>query len=504
MAQAPAIQWQKCLGGSAKDSATCIRQTSDGGYIVAGYTYSNDGNVSGNHGGADVWVVKLTSAGAISWQKTYGGSAIDEANATEQTSDGGYIIVGRTSSADGEVSLNKGMTDAWIVKLDSNGNMIWEKTYGGSGPDEATAVKQTKDGGYIVAAWTASLDGDPVDIHNSVDYWILKLTDSGTIGWNKCYGGYADEMPYAIQQTKDSGYVVAGWSMSYDGDVSGNKGGVDYWVVKLDDTGKISWNKSLGGLDDDLASAVVQSADGGYVICGYTWSSDGDVKDHRGSGANTDMWLVKLDSIGNIDWSKCYGGSDGDNGTSVERTSDGGYIVAGGTVSRDGDVTGVHTDKYGFTQDDFWVVKIDDTGAINWAKCYGGTGEEIAKSVLQTSDGGYMVAGYSNSNDSEVSGNHGLLDFWVIKLNASTGIPASNQNMELRVYPNPINTELIIDGLDKGAGIKIFDIVGQLVFTGTAGADKIIVNTAGFAKGTYILELVNERGECYIQKIIKY
>ncbi|MCD6418321.1 hypothetical protein J7M00_06020, partial [bacterium] len=237
LAQTPTIVWQKCLGGSDWDEAYSIQQTDDGGFIIAGESYSNDGDVSGNHGGGDYWVVKLNSAGDIVWQKSLGGSDWDEAYSIQQTTDGGFIVAGESVSNDGDVSGHHGSSgysaDYWLVKFNSAGSIEWQKSLGGSGDDVAFSIQQTTDGGFIVAGYSESNDSDVSGNHSYYgyyDYWVVKLNSAGNIDWQKCLGGSDDDWAYSIQQTFDGGYIVAGYSYSNDGDVSGNHGAYDYWV----------------------------------------------------------------------------------------------------------------------------------------------------------------------------------------------------------------------------------------------------------------------------------
>jgi hypothetical protein len=238
----PAIAWQKCFGGSKDDEAKSIQQTSDGGFIVAGKTWSNDGDVTGNHGDGDVWevffqadfwVVKLSATGEIQWQKCLGGSDYDWVNSIQQTSDGGFIIAGETYSNDGDVTENHGYRDFWIVKLSATGEIQWQKSLGGSWEDEAKSIQQTSDGGFIVAGYTALNDGDVTGNHGGKDFWVVKLSAEGEIQWQKCLGGSKDDEAESIQQTNDGGFIVAGYTASKDGDITGNHGGKDFWVVKL-------------------------------------------------------------------------------------------------------------------------------------------------------------------------------------------------------------------------------------------------------------------------------
>ena len=294
---APTIEWARCYGGSDREDATSIIQTADGGFIVAGTSESNDGDVSGNHGRADYWVVKLNSSGVLQWQKCLGGSDWDEASSIAQTTDGGYIVAGYSSSNDGDVSGNHGTADYWVVKLNSSGDIEWQKCLGGSGGDGANSIAQTADGGFIVAGTSQSNDGVVSGNHGGNDSWVVKLNSSGDIEWQKCLGGSSSDFAYSIAQTADGGYIVAGYSLSNDGDVSGNHGSADYWVVKLNSSGDILWQKCLGGSDWDVANSIAQTSDGGFIVAGYSYSYDGDVSGHHGDG---DYWVVKLspDPIG--------------------------------------------------------------------------------------------------------------------------------------------------------------------------------------------------------------
>jgi len=410
----PTVQWQKSLGGSKGDISNSMALTNDGGYILAGQTASSNGDVTGNHGGADYWIVKVNNTGNIEWQKSLGGIAYEEAYSVKQTSDNGYIIAGGSKSNDGDVTGHHGTdsskADYWIVKLNSAGVIEWEKSLGGTGNEIAKSVQQTSDGGYIVAGSSNSTDGDVTGNHGGKDYWIVKLSGTGTILWQKSLGGTADDDAFAIEQTPDNGYIVAGGSSSVDGDVTGNHGARDYWIVKLDSNGNIGFQKSYGGSNDEAALSIKVTTDGGYSVAGRSASSDGDVS---GNNGQEDYWLLKLNNIGTIKWSKSFGGSDNEEANSIQQTSDGGYIVAGFTASDDFTVDSNHNKL----TPDAWLLKLNSAGVIQWRKCYGGTETEDATQVFETADKGYVFAGVSNSNDGDVSGNHGNFDSWLVKLN---------------------------------------------------------------------------------------
>jgi hypothetical protein len=399
------IEWQKSLGGSGNDALRSIQLTNDGGYIVAGFSESNDGDVSGNHGMSDYWVVKLNSSGAIEWQKSLGGTVVELVSFVQQTNDGGFIVAGNSYSNDGDVSGNHGdmNMDYWVVKLSSIGNIEWQKSLGGSFEDGyLNSFQQTNDGGYIVLGNSNSNDGDVTGNHGNIDFWVVKLTSLGILEWQKSLGGTGDEFSLSIQQTSDGGYIVAGESFSNDGDISGNHGSSDYWVVKLTSLGILEWQKSLGGTDMEYSPKIQQTIDGGFIVAGSSFSNDGDVSGNQGQ---TDCWVVKLTSDGTIEWQKSIGSSYYDNPNSIELTNDSGYIISG------------FVDYEQFpTNSDCWIVKLNSTGTIEWQKSLGGSGSDVAFFIQQTSDGGYIVAGESFSNDGDISGNHGNGDYWIVKL----------------------------------------------------------------------------------------
>lgn len=431
---APVIEWQKSFGGTIGETANSVLQTADGGYAFAGYTKSKDGDVTVSKGNTDYWVVKMDADGNMQWQKSLGGSDHDAQWDFQLTNDGGFIIAGQSKSNDGDLLLNKGEEDYWIVRLSADGGVIWQRSFGGSAEDEAYSIQQTMDGGFIVAGYSESDDGDVTGNHGEVDYWILRLDGDGNLIWQKCFGGSEEDEAYSVQETSDGGYVIVGESESTDGDVTGNHGEGDYWIIRLDINGYLLWQKSYGGSSVDYAKMVKRTSDHGFIIAGWSASTDGSVSNNKG---DTDYWIVKIDEEGVLQWEKCLGGSDYDFAHAVYQSADGGFIVAGYTHSADGDVAGNH----GST--DYWLVKLDPAGSLSWQKSLGGSSYDQAYSVQQATDGGYIVAGLSFSNDGDVSGNHETpngttQDCWIVKLSADvTGIPLLSKG-QCTIFPNPV------------------------------------------------------------------
>jgi hypothetical protein len=412
--QAPYLQWEKLYGGNNSDEASSVQQTTDGGYIVAGLTLSNDRDVSGNHGSYDAWIVKLKIDGNLQWQKSLGGSGGDNANSILQTTDGGYIIAGSTDSNDGDVSGNHGQTDAWIVKLSAAGNIQWQKTYGSSGNDAAYSIQLTTDGGYVFAGSSGANDGDVTGNHGNNDYWVVKTDAEGNIQWQKSYGGSNLDRANSIQQTADGGYVVAGSTASNDGDVTGFQGVFDYWIIKLNSNGRLQWQKSYGGTGYDWATSILQTQGGGYIVTGSTASYDGDVTGyHTGVGCScyTDYWVIKLHADGSLIWEKALGGFDDDIPCNVLQTDDGNFIVAGWAYYAGGDIT------HGHGLNDFWIVNLNKAGKINWEKTYGQAHFDEAYSIAQTSDKGFIIAGWGGGSEGGKSTvSRGGSDYEIMKI----------------------------------------------------------------------------------------
>ena len=370
-------EWNRTFGGAYDDGAWSVQQTTDGGYILAG-TWSYDADLY------YFWLVKADSDGNEQWNKTFGGCTDHyvydyllytfEKIAVQQTTEGGYILAASTRSY-GAVGR-----DFWLVKADPEGNEQWNKTFQGNYYDSydiANSVQQTSDGGYILAGYKLSHDAF------IWDFWLVKTDPDGKEQWNKTYGGWGFDSAYSVQQTSDGGYILTGDTKSLDADDN------DFWLVKTDPDGNEQWNKTFGGPYDDFAYSVKQTSDSGYILAGQTIS--------YGVGG-IDFWLVKTDPDGNEQWNKTFSGTYHDVARSVQQTSDGGYILTGHTIS------------YGAGNGDFWLVKTDSDGNKQWDKTFGGTDRDWAHSVQQTSDGGYILAGYTNSYGA--GGN----DFWLIKV----------------------------------------------------------------------------------------
>jgi hypothetical protein len=366
---------------------------------------------------------QISGQPTIKWQKSFGGSEHEFPGSLILNSIGGFTIAGSSNSQNGQVSgFHPGVCtfgvcqDFWIVNTDSLGNLLWENCFGGTGHEEAYSIASTGDGGSIICGYTTSIDGDVTGIHtglSEMDVWVIRLDSSGTLLWQRCLGGTLGEFGFSIIPTFDHGFVIAAYSASSDGDVPGNNNPgqtTDVWVVKLDSLGSIVWSQNYGGPGDDWPYSIIQTYDSGYAFLGWSSGAGGNVTGYRSA---RDYWLGKIDKSGAFQWGRCYGGSDFDEGYDLKQTPDSGFILTGRTLSLDGDVS-ANLDSSMFES---WTVKTDKNGNIEWEKTIGGSEYDQGASILILSDTTFLLCSTSQSNDRDVSGNHGNDDIFLAIMN---------------------------------------------------------------------------------------
>jgi hypothetical protein len=349
-------RWMKTFGGTNADFGYSVQQTTDGGYVITGDTGSYGA------GAYDVWLIRTDSDGNEIWNKTFGGTKTDWGSSVQQTSDGGYVVTGATGSS------GAGGDDVWFIKTGSDGTLVWNRTFGGINNDSGFSAQQTTDGGYIITGYTEVYSGP-----GTGDVWLIKTDSDGAMVWNRTFGGVDADVGYSVHQTTDGGYVMTGYTGLY----SGPGGGGDVWLIKTDSDGAMVWNRTFGGTDADVGYSVQQTTDGGYIITGYT-----ELFSHPGNGG---VWLIKTSSDGAMVWNRTFGGLNVGFGNSVQQTSDGGYIIVGLVW------------PFGLGYTDVWLIKTNSNGNKIWDRKLGGTDEEMGWSVQQTTDGGYIIAGYTFS-----------------------------------------------------------------------------------------------------------
>jgi hypothetical protein len=476
----PKISWQRCLGGSGQDAANCIIQTSDGGYVVAGSAESYDGNITGYNGSNSASVVKLDAQGDIAWQNRLAVNSIIE------TSDGGIIATGSTS--DSTIPGYHGGIDALIVKLSESGAIEWQKCIGGSKDDGAGRMCRTPDGGYVFEGYAESNDGDLTGCPGAGPIWLFKINDSGSILWQRRVEG---NWPVGLQSfvsCSSGGFAMAG-ECNDTGVSSSYYSGEDAWIAKLDDTGAIVWQQLIRSGADYEAYSITSSTDSGLVVAVNSWLNFDMLDTTHTVPLGASIWLVKFNDSGTIVWQRYLSNSDTNVfAESITNTSDGGFVVAGV-------IDNVNTES------DAYVIKLNDTGGVEWEQYYGGSREETAASISQTRDGGFIFAGWTNSHDGEVSGWHGdsssvYDDIWVVKLGGTDAVQpsiSSSDPLAIRCYPNPANSEAVLSfNLPQSSevSISILDALGRTVHIipsqeMDAGAHCISLDAEHWTNGVY-------------------
>jgi len=394
------LTFQKTFGGTGIDAGRAVLQTNEGGYVILGNT------TSFGHGGADIYLIKTDSNGSTQWSKTYGGTGDEDGYSIQQTNDGGFIIGGHTNS------FGAGVFDAYLIKTSSDGSLQWSKTFGGTDNDEAWSVQQTNDGGFAVVGLTYSYGSGYEDIY------LIKTDSNGNLQWTKTYGGTGDDDGYAIRQTNDGGFIITGTTNSF--------GGNDALLMKTDSNGNLQWSKTI---DSSAVGSIQQTNEGGFIMCGGT---------SPGAG-NGDMYLAKTASDGTIQWSKAFGGTGWDHAAGATnitiKTSDGGYVLGG------------LTNSFGAGSDDLYVVKTDSVGNLLWSKTYGGTGSDEGSFIQQTNDGGYVVLGFTTSFGI------GSYNLYLVKINAE-GSSGCNESIPNTIVTTPTTIVTSVTPQVSSGGIE--------------------------------------------------
>jgi hypothetical protein len=418
------ITFQRTYGGTNDEWAISVQQTSDGGYVVTGTTRSIG---AGDH---DVYLVKVDVIGDTLWTRTSGGEGYDQGEAVQQTTDGDYIVAGYTWS------FGAGGCDAYLVRFDTNGDTLWTRTFGGDSEDYAFDVQQTTDTGYIIAGCTYSRSAGAYDVY------LVKTDAHGDTLWTRTYGGMADDEGLSIQQTTDGGYIVAGFTRSF------GFGDRDVYLIKTNDAGETLWTRTIGDSLDNQGKSIRQTTDGGYIVTGYT-----------GSGAGgPDVYLIKTDAHGDTLWTRVFGGTGDDRGYSVWQTTDGGYIIGGAATPS------------GASAWDVYLIKTDAGGDALWAQTFGGGRIDGGSAVQQTDDSGYVIAGYTTSFGA------GEADVWLIKTDADGNVaiaepkasPTRAPALSLTCEPNPSSGTTRISLAPQASSsrpltLRIYDAQGRVV-----------------------------------------
>jgi len=354
------------------------------------------------------------STPVVQFVKTFGGSSNDAARSVIATDDGGYVVLGFSQSNDGDIIDNSiAQYDYWLLKFDANDELIWQKTYGGTKDDRGEKIIQTDDGGYAMIGFSRSSDEDVTSNAGFQDIWVVKIDNIGAISWQKSIGFAGADQGFSILQTQDGGYFLSGvldvTASNGLGNKSSKHAGGDYWGLKLDPNGNTEWRNYFGGSNTETCYDAIETNDG-FILIGSSDSKDIDINSNKGS---YDYWVVKIDKQGNLLWEKSLGGQEIETTYVIKNTNDGNFILAGETRSNDQDISVQNGAA------DVWIVKMNPKGSILWEKNYGGTSFDAARSITPTQDNGFVIVGSSRSIDIDVVENKGQNDVWIIKIDAN-------------------------------------------------------------------------------------
>ena len=497
------IEWQQCYGGNNYDAGYSILKTNIGYLLFCG-TDSNDGDIAGNHGKSDYWVLSVDSLGNILWSKTYGGMNDDLSSQMLSCGDKEYILFGSTSSTDGDITDQHGGNDYWAVKIDSIGGIIWQRCLGGSCTDLADKICMSADSDYYYCiGYSCSTDGDVTGNKGIYDLWIVKLNRNGSIKWERSFGSSEIDWGQSLTATSDGGVIVGGLTGYEDEDVQCTlHGNYDSWLLKLDSTGTVAWQHCYGGSNDENVNGIVTTNDGGYIFVGQTSSNDGDVSGNHGAN---DIWAVKIDSLGDLKWQHCFGGSQNEYVSFIKPSIDGNFYIGGSTFSNDGDVHQNHS-IYPYFQD-MWLIKITPLGNLLWQICLGGDGDDFLNDVLELSSGKILLLGSTRTDNSSgnVYCNHhgpGTYDAWILSLSDTTNFgnnEIKGESSKIEIVPNPAIDEVTFQySLDRNSllnEIVIFDELGNVItiISLPDHEGNIQWNTKNINSGIYYYRVRNDR-----------
>jgi hypothetical protein len=400
--------FSKTYGGSDFESARSVVQAKNGNYLIVGYTASADGDVSINKGDRDVWIIKLDNNGNLLWEKTYGGSDIDEAHFIIQNKLGDFLILGTTGSRDFNVSNNNGLLDYWILKIDIDGNILWQETFGGSMSEYPQGIVESTDGHFALIGFSESPDGDVAGNKGDSDIWFARINANGTLVTSVTYGGSGYDRSDGIIEDQDGNYIISGTTYSKDGDLTGINDGIGMnWILKIDKEGAILTNTVYGGNRDDQGTEIINTSDGGYLLGGHSFSDNNGLT-NNGSG---DVWVMKFSIDNQISWQMNFGGSRNDYVRKLLELEDG-YMVLCDVFSGDGQIER----NYGTGDLEPILLKLDKNGNIKWQKNYGGSSSDSGADIINGLDGGYLMVGSTGSNNYDILLNKGKTDAWLLKL----------------------------------------------------------------------------------------
>ncbi len=471
------------LGASGEEGCYSATPAPDGGFLLAGSSQSGvDGSkFTPSRGGYDFWVVKLDAGGEVQWDRAYGGRADEELWTVLAVDAGGYILGGCSYSGQGcdKTEASRGGADFWVVRIDLNGNILWDRTFGGTGDDWLYAIQPAPGGGFLLGGATLSLQGgDRTEpLRGGRDYWVVRIDAFGNKLWDKRYGGPSDDYLQCMLALPGGGFLLGGHSFSGAGGdkTEPSRGGYDYWLLEVDASGNKVWDKRYGGHLDEYCYGLLFTPDGEYLLAGYSYSGIYGDKTQPSRGGS-DFWLLRLNDRGGKVWEEVYGGPGDERLYSMAVATDGRYLLAGDSDSGPG---GEKTEpsRGGF---DGWMIEVDADGAIYWDKTMGGPGADYFVPAFQIKGGAFMAAGGTQS------GGNGVWDFWVAQATANCAEVA----LSIRADVSPASCPDLADG---SLSVRVSGGTGPYTYTWSDGDTASMLEE--LAAGVYSLT-VEEAGGC--------
>ncbi len=487
------IQWENHYGGKSLEDVYSMIQIETGEFLFAGASSSNDSLIS-NYGGSDAWLIKTDESGEMLWQKNYGGSDLDRFNAIKST-ESGFILSGITASPDNDVSGHLGEIDYWLVKVSDDGNLEWERTLGGMFNDFCEDVTVANDGGFMIGGHAERTNAAQGDTFGDIDILIYKVSPSGEIEWQKTYDKSFFDRLAKIIPTSDGGFLIGG--TSYSEEEQNN-----FWVLKIDAFGEMMWEKNYGGSDADVLYDLAVTS-GGYFLGGTSKSTDGDASS-LSFGLN-DYWVLKIDEIGNVIWEQKYGHEYYDALKTLISTADGGAFLCGTSDGKDK-----------FESTDFWAVKVDENGTVEWSKNYGLPNGDFFEAAIQSQDGGFVLGGTGQISQVNFDVNTDFLIYKICDDNViscrpnAVSFPGRIETIsEVQLSPNPTSAKLFIqfeNEISEVLRLSVYDanskLLNQSKITSNVGVNNHEIDLSAYANGVYYLELESDQNRI-VSKVIK-